>query len=104
ADLGPWADAKLRFSPNVLSVFSPSTPASVEWSRVLPRIACPALLITADPARGAAATEASAAALQTLMPPLRVVHIAGAGHNIRRDQFDHFLDVVRTFLAVQVEV
>jgi pimeloyl-ACP methyl ester carboxylesterase len=99
AELGPWADAKLRFSPNVLSIFNPSTPTTLDWPAVLRRIACPALLIAADPARGAIVTEESAAALQALVPQLRIAHIPQAGHNIRRDQFDRYMEVVRAFLA-----
>jgi len=99
AELGPWADAKLQFSPNVLSVFDAGTAASIEWSRVLRAITCPALLIMGDQERGGIVTAASAAALQELVPALRVVHIPDSGHSIRRDQFDRFLQVVRGFLA-----
>ena len=99
AELGPRADAKLRFSPNVLSIFNPRTAATFDWPAVLRRITCPALLITADPAQGAIVTEESAAALQALVPQLRIAHIPQAGHNIRRDQFDRYMEVVRAFLA-----
>jgi pimeloyl-ACP methyl ester carboxylesterase len=95
AELGPWADSKLRFNLNALN-FGPTT--SLDWPATLRRIACPALLITADPARGAIVTDESAASLQTFVPQLRVAHIADAGHSIRRDQFDRYLEVVRAFL------
>jgi pimeloyl-ACP methyl ester carboxylesterase len=96
AELGPWVTAKLRFSFNVLNSGSP---ASVDWPATVRRIACPALLITADPEQGAIVTDESAAALQTLLPQVRVAHIPGAGHNIRREQFARYLEVVRAFLA-----
>ena len=99
AELEPWADAKLRLSPNIISVFTGGAAAPVDWSATLGRITCPALLITADPARGAMLIEDGIAALQALVPHLRIAHIPEAGHNIRRDQFDRFLDVVRAFLA-----
>ena len=99
AELGPWAAAKLRFSPSVLSIFNPRTAAAIDWPATLRRITCPALLITADPAQGAIVTEESAAALQALVPQLRIAHIPGAGHNIRRDQFDRYMEVVRAFLT-----
>ena len=97
AELGPWADAKLRLSPNVLNRADPA--ASLDWPATLRRVACPALLITADPARGAIVTEEGAAALRALVPQLRVAHIPEAGHSIRRDQFGRYLEVVRVFLA-----
>ena len=88
AELEPWADAKQRFSPNVLSVYDQNNGSNVDWPVVLRRITCPALLITADPERGAIVTEESAATLKSLVPHLQIAHVPGAGHNIRRDQFD----------------
>jgi N-formylmaleamate deformylase len=101
AELEPWADSKLRVSSNALNVFDPNTPRKVDWPAVVRRITCPALLITADPARGAILTEEDANALRALVPQLQIAHIPGAGHNIRREQFGRFLEVVRAFLAGQ---
>ena len=95
AELGPWADAKLRFSFNALDRVGPR---SVDWQVILRRITCPALLITAEPARQAIVSEEDAAVLKSLMPQLRVAHISEAGHNIRRDQFARYMGLVRTFL------
>ncbi len=96
AELGPWADSKLLLS---LTVLQRGAAPPIDWPALVRGITCPALLITADPARGAIVTEADAAALQALVPQLRVAHIAGAGHSIRRDQFDRYMQVVRDFLA-----
>ena len=93
--LGPIADAMLRLSLNVLNRRSPAT---LDWAAILPRIACPALLIIGDPSLGASVTQDSAAALQALIPQLRIAHIADASHNIRRDQFERYMQVVRAFL------
>lgn len=96
AELGPWADAKLRFSFNALNRLGA---AAVDWQATLRHITCPALLITADPAREAIVSKEDAAAMQALMPQLCVAHIPEAGHNIRREQFARYIDVVRTFLV-----
>jgi N-formylmaleamate deformylase len=96
AELGPWADAKLRFSFNILLRRDPET---VDWPATVRRITCPALLITADPALGALVTPESAAELQALAPQMRIAHIAGAGHSIHREQFARYIEVVRAFLA-----
>jgi pimeloyl-ACP methyl ester carboxylesterase len=96
AELGPWADSKLRLSPNVINR---SGAAEVDWQALLRRITCPALLITADPAQGAIVSEESATALRELVPQLRVAHVPGAGHSIRRDQFGRYIEIVRAFLA-----
>jgi N-formylmaleamate deformylase len=103
AELEPWADAKQRFSPNVLSVLDQDNAAGVDWSGILGRITCPALLITADPELGAIVTDESAAALKALVPHLEIAHIPEAGHSIRRDQFARYIDVVRGFLTHQQE-
>jgi len=98
-ELEPWADAKQALSLNVLSVYDRSNPRSVDWPATMRRLTCPALLITADPALGSIVTDETAAELQALMPQLEVVNIPDAGHSIRRDQFDRYVEVVRGFLA-----
>ena len=96
AELEPWAEAKLRFSFNALDRVGPG---AVDWQATLRRITCPALLISADPALGAIISEEKAAVLKTLVPQLRVAQIPGAGHNIRREQFARYLEIVRAFLS-----
>ena len=66
---------------------------------VLPRVICPALLIAADPARGGMIDAESAAVFQSFVPQLRAITIAGAGHCVRYEQFDRYMDIVRGFLA-----
>ena len=97
AERGSWADAKLRMSFNVLNGFGE---AGLDLRALVPRIACPALLITSDPAHGGITNAEQANDLQTLVPQLQVAHIAGAGHNIRRDQPAQFLQEVRGFLGI----
>jgi pimeloyl-ACP methyl ester carboxylesterase len=97
-ELGPWADSKLLFSENGLKILDAEVTESVEWQAILPRIVVPVLLITADPVMGAALTEPDIAALKALVPQLREEHISGAGHNIRREQFARYMDVVGAFL------
>ena len=99
AELHPWVDAKQRFSPHVLEVIGQANPHRVDWPTLLPRIVCPALLITGDPELGAIVTAETAAALNVFVPRLEIAHVPGAGHSIRRDQFDRYLDTVRKFLA-----
>jgi pimeloyl-ACP methyl ester carboxylesterase len=100
AELGPWADSKLRFSPHVADcIFTLEPEEHVEWAKILPAITCPLLAITADTALGAALTPAGVAALKTHVPHLQQAHVPEAGHNIRRDQLERYLNVVRAFLT-----
>jgi len=95
AELEPWADAKLQFNMRAAQ-FNPTY--GITWTELLPRITCPALLITADLDRGAIVRPEMAAAMQQQMPQLQIAHISGAGHSIRREQFDGYIAVVRSFL------
>jgi pimeloyl-ACP methyl ester carboxylesterase len=104
-DVRTFADAKGRLSPQTLAPFldpasaAPASAAPVDWPALLRQIRCPALLITGDPALGAMVSARDAAALQEQVAGLRVASIAGASHDVRRDQHDAFLAVVEPFLA-----
>lgn len=104
AELAPWADSKVQVSAEAMQkLFAGSPWAGIDWDDLLPRITCPVLVITSDPALGAALTPDGADALRARVPQLQMVHIAGAGHNIRREQFDEYMDAVTAFLAGPAE-
>lgn len=93
---GPWADSKLQVSLDVLRTITAPSPS---WKELLPRIACPILLITADPDEGAIVTPEVAREAAETWRQGEVVRIDGAGHNIRREQFGRYVAVVTAFLA-----
>lgn len=97
-EFGPWAEAKLRVSRQFLDSLASGPPLS-EWRELLPRVACPVLLVTADPERGGIITPDAAAEATRLLPALQVLRLSGAGHNIRREQFEAFVATVRSFLT-----
>lgn len=100
AELSAWADAKQRFDIHVLDyIFGPNPSADVPWPEVLECVACPLLVITGDPARGAIMNPQAVAMLQVHIPHLRVKNMPGAGHSIRRDQFARYLEIVYAFIA-----
>ena len=94
-----WIVAKQQVSPEVTQSI---TATRMPWREVARRIACPALLITADVAEGAIMLPQFAAEAVGLLTKGRMVHIPGAGHNIRRDQFGAYMTAVREFLAGMV--
>jgi pimeloyl-ACP methyl ester carboxylesterase len=96
AELGPWAEAKLRFN---LNFFNRLSDPQLDWPALLRQVKCPALLITGDPAAGALVTPQAALALKEQMPQLEIAHIAGAGHSIRRDQFERYQQVLQPFFT-----
>jgi N-formylmaleamate deformylase len=96
AELGPWADAKPRVSTHIFQGMAlPRTP----WQEVVQKIRCPILLITADPDKGAIVTPEIAQEAAGLWQEGEVAHITGAGHNIRREQYRAYVEVVRAFLG-----
>jgi N-formylmaleamate deformylase len=68
---------------------------SIDYSGLFRQISCPAFYISAD--RGIS-TSADISQLQAWIPHLQVAHVPNAGHNIRREQFARYLEVVIQFL------
>lgn len=94
-EFGPWSEAKRQVSLNILELFRARVPS---WTETARRIACPTLLITADVEKGAIVSAQAAQKASALNSKIKTVHIAGAGHNIRREEFDAYLAQVRAFL------
>ncbi len=69
-----------------------------EWLVVVQQLIRSTLLITADNDLGALVTPEIAQLAASSWKDGRVVHIAGAGHSIRRDQFNNYMTAVRQFL------
>jgi len=95
AELDPWADSKLQLD---LDVFEASTLSFDPWQEIVPQITCPVLLVTADPDLGSIVTAETAQRVARMLPNGQVVHIGGAGHNIRREQFEAYVKAVTHFL------
>jgi N-formylmaleamate deformylase len=92
----PWAQAKQQVS---LTVFEEGFMDDVESvKRILSQIVCPTLLVTADPQMGSLFSPAEADELVASLPLATHVSIPDAGHNIRREQPNLYLEAVRDFL------
>ena len=91
-----WADARCEVDPVVFDLRHPMHGA---WQRELPKVKCPLLLITGEPARGSLVSPDAAAALAGDCKSGRYVTIPGAGHSVHRDRHQEFMRVVRSFLA-----
>lgn len=72
------------------------------WPDVVPRIECPTLLLYADPDRGARVTAEAAQLIGELNDRVTSSRIGNAGHNIRRENFDGYMEVVGRFLREPV--
>lgn len=70
-----------------------------EFFTTLARIACPVLLLQADPARGAACPDAAVEQARRALPGLSARRFPETGHAIHRERPQAFLDALRPFLA-----
>lgn len=92
-----WVDAKFKVSPRVVEYVG-SGRVRTPWADLIPRFAEPVLLVRGDPERGGiVGPEVADKAIQ-LNSLVTVVHLPGAGHNIRREQFEGFVAAVCSFL------
>ncbi len=98
AELGPWADSKHRFSLKITQIIDNLGPDPLDSPMLLSRIACPVLVITSDPKRGAILTDEDVAELQKSIPHMKRTHIPGAGHSIHRERFPSYMEKVQAFL------
>jgi len=99
AEWGPWADAKHRFSLKITQLIDNPDAVPDDFQVLLKQITCPVLLITADPQRGAILSDKDVTELRKLVPHLERLHIPEAGHNIRREQFSRYMEVLNAFLG-----
>lgn len=95
-ELGPWADARRELSPNIVNIL---TAPSIPWQDVVRKIGCPILLLMGDATAGGVITSQIADEMTRIWSCGRVAHISGAGHNIRRERFDGFMQAVLDFLG-----
>jgi N-formylmaleamate deformylase len=93
----PWADSKAEMT---IALVEPALAAvkNFRWREIMARIPCPILLLTGDPELGAVVTSEAAQQAAQLWKQGEVVHLAGAGHNIRRDRYAEMMAVVKAFL------
>jgi pimeloyl-ACP methyl ester carboxylesterase len=99
SEFGPWAQSKQQLSPNVVS----TTRVHTHWSEIVPGIKCPTLLVIGDPEQHSIVTAELAQKAKEMNPLIQVVQLKGAGHNIRREQFEGFVQAVTTFLSEAIK-
>lgn len=98
AELVPWAESKLQFDR---SFYTAMRANDATHQDIVSKINCPLLLITGDPALGGIVTPEVAenvCRIRSNRDHSRWVRIEGAGHNIRREQFQAFRDALFDFL------
>jgi N-formylmaleamate deformylase len=90
-----WCEGKMQLDPGFLATSRQAVPS---WQETVRRIACPVLLITADPEKGGIVTDDVARQVTEMNPNVRVVHIPGVGHHIRFAEHAVYMQAVQAFL------
>lgn len=99
--------AAVRFTASCLQRLDPATMTpllagewlvGLDWDRVLAAVACPTLLLRADPARGGMVPDDDAAAIRDTLADLTVIDLPGVGHNAVAQQPDILPRFVLPFL------
>jgi len=88
-DFPAWATSKQQVTESAMSSLQLG-----EWTDTVPLIHCPALLIYAS----GIVTGELARAVEATNEQFSSCQIADAGHNVRREQFEKFVEVAQRFL------
>ena len=94
ADRADWVVSKQQV--RVEAAMSLGGPMS---SEVIDDIRCPTLLIHGEPARGGLLTAAVAERLMATNDEVTACSVEHAGHNIRRENFDRYVEVLGAYLT-----
>jgi N-formylmaleamate deformylase len=97
-ELAAWAESKLQYRP---APERDRPAARADWREQVRAFSCPVLLVCGTPGKALVSSETSAEAAE-LNPLVEVVRLE-AGHNIRREAFDGYVDAVATFLGAHLK-
>jgi len=97
-ELVPWAIAQKEFARNVKTVKIKKIDLYVNWLEKFSKITCPVLLII--PSNGILHLSAAEKLKPTFAATkVDIVYIPDASHSVRRDQFEKYMDAIKTFLS-----
>jgi N-formylmaleamate deformylase len=95
----PWTDSKKRISFDFLNSMT-----MMDFNRIAPfevftKITVPVLLFIGDREKMSIVTQETAQEAARINDKVRVVHLEGASHDIRRTRFDGYLPALKKFLG-----
>ena len=96
-EIKPWAESKKRLSNDFIKSLT-SMKQEPDGFDMLGKVKCPALLITGNRRKGCIVSEKGTEKAISILPHLEVVHF-DAGHNIRREAFEGYMQEVKRFLS-----
>lgn len=100
-ELQDWVTSQTKFDTALFH--APVFSSRPDWRIAARQITIPGLLLIGDNMRGAIVSHATAQEMASLWSGLKVVHIEDAGHSIRRDQPDRYIEAVRSYLREKLK-
>jgi N-formylmaleamate deformylase len=98
-EIQPWVDAKKRVSFDFLSSMATRKMEFSDPFEVFKRITVPVLLIIGDCEKMSIVSQEAAQEAARVNDKVRVVHLEGASHDIRRTRFDGYMPALKQFLG-----
>jgi len=98
-ELLPWIDSKRRVSFDFLNSLPAMKMDSSEPLEIFRKITVPILLFIGDREKMSIVSRETGQAIARCNDQIRLVHLEGASHNIRRTRFDGYMPALREFLG-----
>lgn len=95
ADGAPWLASKRALRPEAADDLTPTA-----WGPILDELTCPTLLVRGGD--GGIVDDGAEARIRRRNPHVEVTTIAGAGHNVHREDLDGFVAVLADWIARHV--
>jgi pimeloyl-ACP methyl ester carboxylesterase len=98
-EIKPWAASKRRLSFDFLNSMASMNIVLSDPFEIIKKITVPTLLVIGDRESMSIVSRETAEQVSQLNPLIKVVHLAGASHDIRRTRFEGYLAALKQFLA-----
>ncbi|MCD4752063.1 MAG: alpha/beta hydrolase [Anaerolineaceae bacterium] len=96
-EIKPWVESKKRLSNDFIKSLT-RMKQEPEGFETLGKVKCPALLFTGNRRKGCIVSEKGTEKAKRILPHLEVARF-DAGHNIRREAFEAYMQEVKQFLS-----
>ncbi len=98
-EIFPWVDSKKRTSLDFLNSMTSADMMTSNPFEAFQKIGVPILLFIGDKEKMAIVSQETARKIASINQRVRVIHLAGASHDIRRTRFDGYVPALKEFLS-----
>ena len=98
-EIFPWVDSKKQTSLDFLNSLASMDMMASNPFEAFQKIGVPILLFIGDKEKMSIVSQETARKIASENPRVRVVHLAGASHDIRRTRFDGYVPALKEFLS-----